>query len=297
VGWIVLAVNLVLALGKGWVAIATGSLAVGSEAVNSLADSAYSLVVLGGLFLTTRPPDPEHPHGHERIEPFVSLFVALGVFAAGGLVLYRAVTGVLAAGATSSRYGAPAVAILVATAVIKYGLYRYVSDVADSQRSPALVATALDNRNDILTAGAALVGVVGADAGIAVLDPLAAAAVSVAIFWTGWQIVRDNVDYLVGRAPPDRFRRRILERALRHPEVHGAHDVIAHYVGPEVDVSLHIEVEGDRTLAEAHGIETEVTDSIRELPAVDDVFVHVDPRDLGEWKSDRDVDELLDDEE
>jgi len=297
VGWIVLAVNLVLALGKGWVAIATGSLAVGSEAVNSLADGAYSLVVLGGLFLTTRPPDPEHPHGHERIEPFVSLFVALGVFAAGGLVLYRAVTGVLAAGATSSRYGAPAVAILVATAVIKYGLYRYVSDVADSQRSPALVATALDNRNDILTAGAALVGVVGADAGIAVLDPLAAAAVSVAIFWTGWQIVRDNVDYLVGRAPPDRFRRRILERALRHPEVHGAHDVIAHYVGPEVDVSLHIEVEGDRTLAEAHGIETEVTDSIRELPAVDDVFVHVDPRDLGEWKSDRDVDELLDDEE
>jgi cation diffusion facilitator family transporter len=255
------------------------------------------LVVLGGLFLTTRPPDPEHPHGHERIEPFVSLFVALGVFAAGGLVLYGAVTGVLAAGATSSRYGAPAVGILVATAVIKYGLYRYVSDVADSQRSPALVATALDNRNDILTAGAALVGVVGADAGIAVLDPLAAAAVSVAIFWTGWQIVRDNVDYLVGRAPPDRFRRRILERALRHPEVHGAHDVIAHYVGPEVDVSLHIEVEGDRTLAEAHGIETEVTDSIRELPAVDDVFVHVDPRELGEWKSDRDVDELLDDEE
>jgi cation diffusion facilitator family transporter len=294
---VVLAVNLLLALGKGWGAIATGSLAGGSEAVNSLADSAYSVVVLGGLVLTTQPPDPEHPHGHERIEPFVSLFVALGVFAAGGLVLYRAITGVLSAEIAASRYGPPAIGILVATAIVKYGLYRYVKDVADSQRSPALVATALDNRNDILTAGAALVGVIGADAGFPVLDPLAAAVVSLGIFWTGWQIVRDNVNYLVGRAPPDRLRKRILERALEHPEVQGAHDVVAHYVGPEVDVSLHIEVEGDRTLAEAHAIETDVMEAIRELPTVDDVFVHVDPRGLGEWKPDRDVEELLDAED
>ncbi|MFB6361423.1 MAG: cation diffusion facilitator family transporter [Halobacteriales archaeon] len=297
VGWVVLAVNLLLALAKGWVAIATGSLAVGSEAVNSLADSAYSVVVLGGLFLTTQPPDPEHPHGHERIEPFVSLFVALGVFSAGGLVLYRAITGILSAELAASRYGAPAIGILVATVVVKYGLYRYVKDVADSQRSPALIATALDNRNDILTAGAALVGVIGADAGFPVLDPLAAAVVSLGIFWTGWQIVRDNVNYLVGRAPPDRLRKRILERALEHPEVQGAHDVVAHYVGPEVDVSLHIEVEGNRTLAEAHAIETDVMEAIRDLPTVDDVFVHVDPRDLGEWKPDRDVDDLLDGED
>ena len=297
VGWVVLAVNLLLALAKGWVALATGSLAVGSEAVNSLADAAYSLVVLGGLVLTTQPPDPEHPHGHERIEPFVSLFVALGVFAAGGLVLYRAAVGVLAGGAVAGRYGLPAVGVLVLAAVVKFGLYRYVKDVAEAQRSPALLATALDNRNDILTAGAALVGVLGADAGVAVLDPIAAAAVSIGIFWTGWQIVRDNVNYLVGRAPPDHLRREILERALAHPEVRGAHDVVAHYVGPEVDVSLHIEVEGDRTLAEAHDIETEVMDAVRELPEIDDVFVHVDPRELGEWKPDRDVDALLGREE
>jgi cation diffusion facilitator family transporter len=296
VGWVVLAVNLGLALAKGWVYLSTESLAVGSEAVNSLADAAYSLVVLGGLFLTTQPPDFEHPHGHERIEPFVSLFVALVVFAAGGFVLYRAATGVLAGGATAT-YGAPAIGVLVVTILVKYGLYRYVRDVGEARRSPALVATALDNRNDILTAGAALVGVVGAGAGLPVLDPLAAAAVSIGIFWTGWQIVRDNVDYLVGRAPPEPLRRAILERALDHPEVRGAHDVVAHYVGPEVDVSLHIEVEGDRTLVEAHDIETDVVEAIRKLPAVDDVFVHVDPRELGEWKPDRDVDRLLDPEE
>ena len=291
-GLLILGANLVLALAKAAVWWESGSLAVGSEAVNSLADSAYSLVVVAGLYLTTQPPDFEHPHGHERIEPFVSLVVAVGIVAAGLAVLWRAVSSVLA-GAPPPRIGVPAVAVLVLSAAAKYGLYHYVLQVGEERGSPALVATALDNRNDILTAGAALVGVLGAWAGFPILDPVAAIVVSVGIFYTGYEVVRDNVDYLVGRAPPEDLRVEILQRALDHPKVAGAHDVIAHYVGPEVDVSLHIEVEGDLTLLEAHDIESEVVEAIRALDRVDDVFVHVDPKELGEWKDDADVDRLL----
>ncbi len=294
VGLLVLGVNLCLALAKGGVWFATGSLAVGSEAVNSLADAGYSVVVLGGLYLTTRPPDFEHPHGHERIEPFVSLVVALGVFLAAGLVARNAALALLS-GSVPVGGGAPAVAVLALSAVAKFGLYRYVLGVADRRHSPALRATALDNRNDILAAVAALAGVVGATLGYPWLDPAAALAVAVAIAYTGVEIVRDNVTYLVGRAPPEDLRVEIVRRALDHPEVEGAHDVIAHYVGPEVDVSLHIEVAGERTLRETHDIETNVVDSISDLPEVDDVFVHVDPRELGEWKDDPDVDRLADD--
>ncbi|PSP73702.1 hypothetical protein BRC80_01435 [Halobacteriales archaeon QH_9_66_26] len=96
VGLLVLAANVVFLVAKGGAWVATGSLAVGSEAANSLVDAGYATVVLGGLYLTTRPPDVEHPHGHERIEPFVSLVVALGIFAAGTLVLQGAVTSLLA---------------------------------------------------------------------------------------------------------------------------------------------------------------------------------------------------------
>jgi len=292
VGWIVLAANLLLALAKAAVWWQSGSLAVGGEAVNSLADTLYSLVVLAGLYLTTQPPDFEHPHGHERIEPFVSLVVAVGIVGAGGAVLLQAVESVLA-GAPAPRIGVPAVAVLVASAVVKYGLYRYVLGVGEEAGSPALVATAVDNRNDILTAAAALAGVLGAAAGYPLFDPIAAGVVSLGIFYTGYEVVRDNVDYLVGRAPPEDLRAEILRRALGHHQVAGAHDVIAHYVGPEVDVSLHIEVEGDLTLLEAHDIESEVVQSIQELDAVDDAFVHVDPKELGEWKEDADVDRLL----
>jgi divalent metal cation (Fe/Co/Zn/Cd) transporter len=101
------------------------------------------------------------------------------------------------------------------------------------------------------------------------------------------------VNYLVGAAPPEDLRKEILSRALDHPQVEGAHDVVAHYVGPEVDVSLHIEVEGDLTLREAHDIETDVVRAIRDLREVDDVFVHVDPKELGEWKKDEEIDRWM----
>ena len=292
VGAVVLAANLVLVAAKGGVWWLTGSLAVGSEAVNSLADTAYSLIVLAGLYLTTQPPDFEHPHGHERIEPFVSLFVAVGVFVAGGVVLWNAVTAVLN-GTYGVEAGAAGVAVLVGTAAVKFGLYRYCRRVGEEYHSPAVVATGLDSRNDILTAGAALVGVVGASLGAPVLDPIAAGVVSIGIFYTGYEIVRDNVSYLVGAAPPEELRQEIVDRALGHPRVRGAHDVVAHYVGPEIDVSIHIEVEGHMSLFEAHDIESEVVDTIQAMPEIDDVFVHIDPKELGEWKRDRDTDRLI----
>ena len=285
VGLVVLGANLGLLVAKAAVYETTGSLAVGSEAVNSLSDTLYSLIVLGGLYLTTQPPDFEHPHGHERIEPFVSLVVAVGVFLAGGVVLFEAVQH-LSRGLSPPAAGAPAIAVLVGAVVIKLGLYRYVLGVASEFSSPALEATAVDTRTDVLTAGAALTGVVGAVVGIPILDPAAAGLVAVGIIYTGLAIVRDNVGYLVGAGPPEPLREKIIELALAHPDVRGAHDVIAHYVGPEVDVSLHIEVEGDRTLTEAHGIETSVASSISDLQSIDEVFVHVDPREAGEWKSD-----------
>ena len=293
VGLLVLGVNLALVLLKGAVWFTTGSLAVQSEAVNSAADTAYSLVIVAGLYLTTQPPDFEHPHGHERIEPFVSLFVAAGIFAAGGVVLWQAIRALMT-GNIAVTQGPIAVGVLALSAVAKFGLYRYCLSAGRERNSPALVATAKDNRNDILTASAALVGVAGAMAGYPVADPLAAIVVAIGIGYTGIEVVRDNVAYLVGAAPPENLRREILQRALDHSQVKGAHDVIAHYVGPEIDVSLHIEVEGELTLYEAHDIETEVIQSIQELPEVDDVFVHVDPRELGEWKDDDEVERLAD---
>ena len=288
VGVVVLAANVALVVVKALAWYLSGSLAVGSEAINSLTDVGYSFVILGGLYLTTQPPDLEHPHGHERIEPFVSLLVAVAIFAAGGAILYGAGAAVLA-GDVSPPTGSAAITVLAFAILLKLWLYRYCLRIGEQTNSPAVVATAIDNRNDVLAAGAALVGVAGAQAGYPLLDPLAAGVVALFVIYSGFEVVRDNLNYLVGAAPPEELRAEIVERALSHPDVEGVHDVIAHYVGPEIDVSLHVEVEGDRTLLEAHEIETEIVECIRSLAEVDDVFVHVDPKEAGEWKEGEDV--------
>ena len=292
VGLLVLAANVVLAATKSWVWLQTGSLAVGSEAANSLVDAVYATVVLGGLYLTTQPPDTEHPHGHERIEPFVALAIALGIFVTAGAILWQSLTAVFD-GSVQVTEGPAAIGILAVAAAGKLGLYRYCLAASRTHSSPALAAMALDNRNDVLTASAALVGVVGARFGLPLLDPLAATVVAGGILYSGVEVVRDNVPYLVGGAPSEDRQTAIVRRALAHPDVEGVHEVIAHYVGPEIDVSLHIEIEGERTLNEAHAIESAVVESIRALDDIDDVFVHIDPKELGEWKADEDADRLI----
>jgi cation diffusion facilitator family transporter len=296
VGLIVLVANLLLLASKAAVWHVSGSLAVGSEAANSLGDVATSLVILGGLYLTTQPPDFEHPHGHERIEPFVSLVTALGILGVGVVILANAIQALLS-GSIAVSQGPWAVVVLVLGIGVKYALYRYCHRVGNQANSPALLATAADSRIDILATSAALLGVIGALAGVPALDPIAAAVVAVFIVHTGIEIIRDNLNYLLGAAPPESLREEINRRALVHPDVEGVHDVIAHYVGPEVDVSLHIEVEGERTLNEAHDIETAVIQSIQSIDQVDDVFVHLDPKELGEWKSEDSDASVVDDDD
>ena len=288
VGGILVAINAVLVLAKAAVWLESGSLAVGSEAVNSLTDTVYSLVILAGIVAMTRPPDREHPHGHERIEPFVSLVVALGMVAAGGAVLWNAVLA-LAAPAATVQAAPLVIAVLVGSAATKLVMARWLRRVGHEQQSPVLTAVGIDARVDVLTAVVAIVGVAGASVGLRWLDPLAAAVVAVGIFYSGYDVVRENVNYLIGAAPPEELRAAIIDRALAFEEVRGAHDVIAHYVGPQIDVSLHIEVEGDMTMRAAHHLETEVVTAIGALPGVDDVFVHIDPRELSEWKPDEGV--------
>ncbi|MFW6436808.1 MAG: cation diffusion facilitator family transporter [Halococcoides sp.] len=291
-GLVLLAVNVALLALKAGAFAWTDSLAVGSEAANSLADTAYSVVTVAGLYLTTRPPDFEHPHGHERIEPFVSLLIAAGAFVAAGVTAVGAIRTVQA-GTAGIQHGPVAMGVLLISIGAKAGFGWWCHRVADDTNSPALVATAKDARIDVLTATAALAGVIGTSLGAPVLDPAAALLVAVGIAYTGIDIVSDNVDYVVGAAPPEELRQAIVDRAVTHPDVHGAHDVVAHYVGPEVDVSLHVEIEGEHTLAEAHHIETAVVRAIEALPEVDEAFVHVDPRDLDEWKPDPEVERLI----
>ncbi|ELZ47301.1 cation diffusion facilitator family transporter [Halorubrum coriense DSM 10284] len=266
----------------GATGLAFNSVALLADAAHSVADLVASAVVFVWGGSRYESADETHPHGHQRIEPLTALFVGATVAVLGLLLLRESVLGFV--GPVEVRASPLLVGALLFAMADMYLLYRYTELVNADLGSTALTALAVDCLNDIYTTVAALVGVVGVFLDVPVLDPLAGAFVSVLVVYQGIEIGRENVTYLVGGAPPPGDRDRVVAALRDHPAVEGVHDLTVFYDGTDLEVEVHVEVDGEMTLREAHDVETDLVTSLRALDDVGDVHVHLDPSGLGEWK-------------
>lgn len=273
--WIAVGGNALLAGGKGAIALVSQSSALFSDAANSSADTLYAIFMAVGLYLTLRPPDESHPQGHSRFEPFVAMFIALVMISAGATALWQSIQRFME-GAMEIDPLWPTVA-LVLSAAAKFGMFRVVGEIGRQAASPAIQASARDNLADVGASTAALIGVWGSRLIHPVLDPAAGLVVSLWIFRTTREILQENFGYLTGRGAAPELRDRIYEIASAVEGVDLVHRVISDYVGPQLRIDMHINVDGRLTLERAHAIGEEVEKRVAELPEVDWVFVHVEP--------------------
>jgi cation diffusion facilitator family transporter len=267
---------------EGAAGLAFGSVALVADAAHSVADLVASVVVLVWGDTRFEDPDATHPHGHARIEPLTALFVGAVIVLLGLNLLYESVQGLLFG--TDAVFSPLLIGALAFAMLDMYLVYRYTEFVNASIGSTALSALATDCLNDLYTSVAALVGVIGLLFGLSVLDPIAGGLVSLLVVYQGIEIGRENVDYLVGAAPPSDRREEIAGTLRAHPAVEGLHDLTVFYDGPLLEVEAHVEVDGELTLREAHDIETELVDRLRAVDSVGDAHVHLDPSGIGEWK-------------
>lgn len=267
--------NLLKILVEGSLGLMSGSLALTADAAHSLADLLASGVVLVWGRVVYEDPDETHPHGHERFEPLAALFVGGLLTLLGAKLLYDSGHAVLAG--PSVTYGPALLAGLVFSVADMYLVYRYTRAVNREVDSASLRALAADCLNDIYTTLAVLVGVLGMAAGYPLLDPIAGGVVSLLVVYHGVDICRENVGYLTDRAAPESTRDRIETAVRAHPAVHGVHDLVAYYRGQTVEVEFHAEIGTDHSLVEAHDVETELRQRVRDVGPVSDVHVHLDP--------------------
>ncbi|WP_255192809.1 cation diffusion facilitator family transporter [Natronobeatus ordinarius] len=267
---------------EGAVGLAFGSVALLADAAHSVADLIASVVVLIWGDTRFKDPDANHPHGHARIEPLTALFVGAVIVLLGTNLLYESIHG-LAFG-VDAVFSPLLLGALAFAMGSMYAVYWYTATVNETIGSTALSALAADCLNDIYTSIAATVGVVGLFLGYPMLDPIAGGLVSVLVIYQGVSIARENLVYVVGAAPPDDQRDAVRRRLLAHPDVEGVHDLVVYYDGPVLEVEVHAEVDGELTLLEAHDLETELLESLREVEDVGDAHVHLDPSGIGEWK-------------
>ena len=275
---IAVAGNVLLAATKGAVARFSGSSAVLSDAANSLSDTLYSLMMAAGLYLAQRPADESHPQGHSRIEPLVSLFIVAAMGAAGFTAMREGALRFIS-GAAPIVPGWPTV-VLVGSVVVKVAMFLWVGRIGRLAHSPAIDASARDNLADVLTSAAALLGVWASRLVHPLFDPVAGVAVSLWIFRTAWEILYENLGYLTGRSAPPELANQIVAAASAVPGVLGVHQVISDYVGPRLRVDLHVDVDSEVELHQAHAIADQVQAKVEALPEVDLAFVHVEPAGL-----------------
>jgi cation diffusion facilitator family transporter len=273
--WIAVVGNGLLAISKGTMAWLSGSTAVLATAVDSLTDLIYTVFMAWGLRSSQQPADENHPQGHARIEPVVSTVIALMMGLAGLEVAKRAVDQLLGA-PIRFDWGWPAV-VLVASGLVKVVMYIRVRRLGEQAHSPAIQASARDNLADVFSSATALLGVIAAEHIHPLADPVAGLVVSAWIFRNALGILVENVGYLTGQSARPDLLEHIYEAASSVEGVIGVHQIIADYVGPQVRVDLHVDVDGAISFRTAHRISDAVCAAVETLDEVDQAFIHLDP--------------------
>ena len=270
----VLILNLAVATAKIALGYVTGAVSILSDGFHSLTDVASNVVALIGVSAAQRPPDADHPYGHRKYETMASL--AILVFMIIVLVqIFETAIGRLRTASMPSVLPA-SVLLMLATLVVNVLVVRYESREGRRLNSQILGADATHTQSDVWTTGAVLAALCGAWLGYPRLDPFAGLVVAVFIGHACWQIARDASGVLADQIV-------IAEEDIRSvvastSGVSGCEKIRTRGPADSVFVDLHLWIDGNTPLAQAHAISHVVKDRLMErFPQIVDVVIHIEP--------------------
>jgi len=266
----------VLAL-KAVAAYLSGSVALLSDAVESVVNVITAAAALLGVHYAARPPDENHPYGHEKAEYFVALLVALLIGAAAWSIIERAVDAWKAAAPVMPPPAAYAANIL---AGILNGAWCYVL----ISRGRALRSAALESDGwhlfaDVVSSAGVLAGVFLAQlTGLYWFDPLLAGLVALNILWSGYQSLKMSVAGLMDMAP-DKETQEAINKAIAESGAGAlqAHDIRSRRSAQSTFIEFHLVVSGDMTVHQAHALCDRIEAALRQDIAGARVTIHVEP--------------------
>ena len=277
------AVNALLVVVKFVAGIAGRSAALVADAVHSLTDFVTDIIVLIFVKISGKPRDEEHGYGHGKFETLGTMIIGVILLGTGIGLLVNSLRLIVASlgGAELPEPGWIALAVALLSIVAKEGLYRYTVREGRRLHSDAVVANAWHHRSDAISSIGTVVGIAGAmffGARWRILDPVAAAVVSVFIIKAGYDIIRPALNELLeGSLPKEQTA--TLERIICSvPGVDGFHNLRSRKIGSGIAVDVHIKMDGNMRLTQAHDIATQVESRIRkEFGKGTTIYVHMEP--------------------
>ena len=281
--------NVILTILNVAIGIISGSYGLISEGAHTLSDVATSIIAYVGFEIGQKPADKEHPIGHGRAEAISGLLIV--VFLA--IVSYEIITGAIDKLINPSLIKVPstlAAIMAVVGILINFIISSYIIKIGKEIKSPAIVADGKHQKTDIFSSIAVLVGVIVANMGFPILDPIVGMVIGVLIIKTAIEIGKENIDNIMGKVPSDDLINQIKKIANETTKNESAHNIKIDYFGSYATVSLHIELDGDMSLNESHRIVHLVQENItNEIPMIKSAVVHACPIGL-EYEHDQEID-------
>jgi len=261
--------------------LATDSVSVLSSLVDSVLDSIASLINLVAVRHALTPADREHRFGHGKAESIAGLGQAAFIAGSAAFLIFESVRRFVTPQEIS--HGNIGIGVMVVSVVLTFLLVRYQMHVVRQTGSTAIGADSLHYRGDLLVNIAIIVSLIlSTRLAMTWIDPLIAIMIAIYIVYNAWLVARDALNALMDREFPDEDRQRILDIAMAHPQVKGAHDLRTRRSGVQPFIQLHLELDGAMTLHDAHIISDQVeADIIAAFPGAE-VIIHQDPEGLAE---------------
>lgn len=276
-------VNLLLLIFKFVAGIVGHSAAMVADSVHSLSDFVTDIVVILFVRLSGRPADEDHDYGHGKFETLATLFVSLVLLGVAVMLFVNGVVDIVSAlhGEVLETPGLVALIAAAASIVIKEILYRYTVRCGKKVNSQVVVANAWHHRSDALSSIGVLVGVAGAmllGGSWSILDPIAATIVSVLIAKVAYNLLMPSLEELLERSLPKEVEQRILDIILSVDGVSSPHHLRTRRIGNAYAIEVHIRMDGNLTLAQAHAVTTTVERLLKqEFGDSTHVGIHTEP--------------------
>ena len=234
--------NCLLAAGKLIVGHMTSSMSITADGLNNLSDGASSIVTLLGFKLAEKPADRKHPYGHARIEYIAGLTVAVMILFIGLELGKSSVQKFI--NPEPIEFSFTAVWVLCASILVKLFMMLFNLKMGRRINSNALLATAADSRNDVMTTSAVLAASIVEHFYDVRIDGVMGIAVSLFILYSGIKLAGETMSPLLGEGANPELQKQITDYINGCPMVLGCHDLMVHDYGPgRRYASIHVEID------------------------------------------------------
>jgi ferrous-iron efflux pump FieF len=253
----------------------TGSASILATLTDSLMDVAASGINLLAIRYATQPADAEHRFGHGKAESLAGLAQAAFISGSGSLLVANGINELLHPKPLSGL--AVGIWVMASSIIITLVLVGFQRWVIRKTQSVAIKADSLHYRGDILMNGAVLVALLLSRAGWFWADGVFAVGIGLYLIRGALRIGQEAVQALLDHELPAEDKQRILAEAMAAPGVRGVHELRTRQSGPVVFLQLHLELDDQLRLIEAHGIADQVESRLQKLYPNADIIIHQDP--------------------